>query len=200
MSNVVYPVLPGLAFSVTMTPVWQTARARSLSGKELRLAFMSYPLWQFVLTYEFLRANSTNEWQTLIDFYNSRQGGFDTFLFTNPDDNSVTNQLFGTGDGVTVSFQLTRPILSAGFGEPVQNVNGVPVIKVSGVTKTAGVDYNIGSTGIVAFTAAPAGAAPITWTGSFYYRCAFMDDSVDFEKFMNQLWTVKKVRFVSVKL
>jgi hypothetical protein len=36
----------------------------------------------------------------------------------------------------------------------------------------------------------------VTWTGTFYYRCRFIEDSVDFERFLGQMWEVKRVQMV----
>ena len=109
MSNAVFPVLAGLDWNVIKTPVWKTRIQEAVSGKELRAALMSYPLWKFSLSYTVLRANAANaELQTLMGFFNARQGMFDSFLYTDPTDNSVANQSFGTGDGSTTAFQIGR--------------------------------------------------------------------------------------------
>lgn len=201
MSNAIYPTLPGLGWSVIKTPNWTTKVQRSVSGKETRTALESFPRWKFALKYEFLRQDAAYlEIQTLVDFFNARQGSYDSFLFTDPNDNAVTAQSFGTGDASTKAFQLIRPILSGGFLEPVQNLNSAPSIYVAGVLKTVTTDYTIGSTGIVTFVAAPAAAAALTWTGTYYFRCRFMQDSADFENFMKNLWSLGKIEFISVKL
>lgn len=203
MSNAVFPTLAGLSWDVAKTPIWRTAIQSAVSGKELRASLMSYPLWKFSLSYEVLRADSASqELQTLLGFFLGRQGQFDSFLYTDPVDNSVTGQNFGTGDGTTTAFQLVRTYGAGGFTftEPVQNVNGTPSIYVAGVLKTAGTDYTIGSTGIVTFTSAPANGAALTWTGNYYFRCRFLQDSADFNQFMYLLFDLQKLEFQSVKL
>jgi hypothetical protein len=40
-----------------------------------------------------------------------------------------------------------------------------------------------------------AGSA-LTWTGSYYYRCRFLQDTLEFNEFMNSLWEAKKVEFI----
>lgn len=196
MSNAVFPVLAGLDWNVIKTPVWKTRIQEAVSGKELRAALMSYPLWKFSLSYTVLRANAANaELQTLMGFFNARQGMFDSFLYTDPTDNSVANQSFGTGDGSTTAFQLLRSL--GGFTEPIQNVNGTPTIYINGTPTAA---FTLGSTGVVTFTTAPAPAAALTWSGNFYYRCRFLQDSSEFDNFMRDLWALKKLTFQSVKL
>lgn len=195
MSNAVFPSLPGLGWSVGKYPVWNTKTQRSVSGKEVRTAFMSYPLWQFALSYEVLRAASAYaELQSLLGFFNARQGAYDSFLYTDPNDNSVTDYQFGTGDGTTVAFQLTRAY--GGFIEPVMNVNTLTNIKKAGVAQSNPADYTIGSTGLVTFTTAPAIGAALTWTGSFYFRVRFLQDTAEFKEFMKNLWELNKLEFI----
>ena len=53
----IFPALPGLSWSVTKTPTFQTRIQRAVSGRELRALDYPYPLWQFALVYDFLRDN-----------------------------------------------------------------------------------------------------------------------------------------------
>jgi uncharacterized protein (TIGR02217 family) len=97
------------------------------------------------------------------------------FRFRDWSDYIATNEVFGTGAGVVTQFQLTMTYDPAQIllGSPgsllyVRNItlpNASPIIKVAGVTKTAGVDYNISASGLVTFTSAPTGS--LTWTGTF---------------------------------
>ncbi|HLH29835.1 MAG TPA: DUF2460 domain-containing protein [Terriglobia bacterium] len=200
MSNIVFSPPPYLAWSVFKSPQFNTVVQSATSGKTVRVALWSNPIWTFKLTWDVIRdGNATpSDIQTLIDFFLARQGSFDTFLFTDPTDNSVSNQQFGTGDGTTLSFQLTRTWAS--FAEAIQNTNGAPVIKKNGVTLSAGVDYSINSTGLVTFSVAPATSAVLTWTGSFFYRLRFKNDLQEFENFLFNLWSAKTVELVSERL
>lgn len=195
MSNAVFPVLPGLSWSVTKTPKWSTRVQTSISGREYRAAFFTLPLWSFKLSYEVLRAGAQQELQQLAGFFNARQGSFDSFLYADPSDNAVTAQQFGTGNGVATAFQLTRSL--GGNAEPVAALQAAPAIYANGVLQ-AGVTVNL-NTGIATFAAAPANAALLTWTGSFYYRCRFLQDELGLENFMQNLWQAKTVEFMSVK-
>ena len=193
MSNYVFPTLNTVGWSVFKTPNWLTKVQIATSGKELRSAWFSAPKYNFKLTYEVLRADSVNiELQTLLGFFNARQGSFDSFLFTDPLDNAVTAQNFGTGNGTITTFMLGRSF--GGVCEYTMNINGAPQIYVGGVLKTLTTDYTIDAYGNVTFVTAPSGA--LTWTGSYYYRCRFVKDSADFENFMYQLWTLKELEFI----
>jgi uncharacterized protein (TIGR02217 family) len=197
MSDAIYPTLPGISWSFIRTPIWKTTIQPTQSGRELRSANMSYPIYKYTLTYDVLRSDPTfAELQTLIAFFNARSGSFDSFLFADPDDGVVTSGGFGTGDGVTKSFQLIKSY--GGYAEPVIAVHAVTQVAVGGVATAA---YTVANdTGILTFTSAPALGALLTWSGSFYYRCRFVADTYDFEKFMQNLWLMQKIDFQTTKL
>ena len=199
MSNAIYPTLPGLKFGVTRTATFNTTKKTSVGGREFRAANMIYPIYRYKLAYEFLRdlRAGVDELRTLVGFFNSRQGSFDSFLFNDPDDNSVTAQSFGTGNGTTTQFQLVRTF--GGFTDPVYDLNGAPQIYKAGTLQTAGTHYSIGLTGLVTFVSAPTAGQAITWTGSYYWRVRFEQDAAEVEKFMSQLWSARSVEFRTVK-
>jgi uncharacterized protein (TIGR02217 family) len=198
MSNAVFPTLAGLKWPVVKRPNFKTRMQPSASGKEVRASYYSYPVWEFKLSFDLLRADATVELQTLMGFFLSRAGAFDTFLFNDVTDNSVTDQQIGIGTGALLTFQLIRTY--GAFIEPIQNTNSVPVIKVNGVTKTVGVDYNIDQYGLVTFVVAPGAGLFVTWTGTFYYRVRFKADTLDFNNFMYQLWELGTCELRGIKL
>jgi hypothetical protein len=110
MSNTVFPTLAGITWNVLKSPRWSTKVHESAGGKEMRAAFWSTPIYTWQLTYELLRASALLELQSLIGFFNARQGRFDSFLFSDPADNNVTAHGFGAGDGVKTAFQLQRSL------------------------------------------------------------------------------------------
>lgn len=119
MSNDVFPTLPGLTFDFHRLPTHKTQIEESVSGAEYRGLQMLTPRYTYKATYEFLRdqRQGQDELRTLLGFFNSHHGSFDSWLFVDPDDFAVTNQLFGTGDASTLAFQLVRTL--GGFAEPV---------------------------------------------------------------------------------
>ena len=52
----------------------------------------------------------------------------------------------------------------------------------------------------VQFVTAPGNTAPLLWSGSFFYRCRFSDDSLDFEEMMKNIWALKKLSFEQILL
>src|SRR6185312_13590332 len=170
-----FPSLIGIAWPVKRSPLWSTLKQPAISGLETRFPLWSLPRWKYSLTYDLLRSDAVNlEWQTLVGFFNEVQAAAgQLFQFTDQNDNAVTNQSFGTGDGATTAFQLVRAM--GGFVEPVLAVTGTPTIKDNGATVSAA-NYTIGSSGIVTFTTAPLSGHALTWTGSFNWYCRFDND------------------------
>ena len=194
MSNAIFPTLPGIDIRVRKTPIWSTEVKTAVSGKELRAAFYSTPLYKFGVSFNVLRAGAEAELQSLVGFFNDRRGRFDNFLFVDQSDNAATAQQFGVGDGNTASFQLVRA-LGTNI-EPVMNLNGAPAIYIDGVLKTVTTDYTIDAYGMVTFVSPPSNGAVLTWTGNYYYRCRFERDSIDFEHFLWRLWEAKRVEMI----
>ena len=194
----VFPVLPGLEWDVKKKPIFSTIIQKTASGKEIRSALQSYPRWEFNLSFSILRTSTGfSEMQTLAGFFEQQLGQMTAFNYSDPSDNSVTAQAFGTGNGSTTAFQLVRTL--GGFVEPIQNLNGNPSIYINGVLQTLTTNYSIGPTGLVTFVTAPAASTSLTWTGNFYYLCRFMEDVLEFNQFFFQLWDLKKLSFISIK-
>jgi uncharacterized protein (TIGR02217 family) len=153
MSNSIFPTLPGMAWGLTRTPVWQTRRQQSVSGKVTTQADWTYPIRKYQLSFEFLRSGAgMAELQTLTGFFNSLSGGCDTFLFVDPEDSYATSQPIGVTDGVTTSWQLVRTY--GGFTEPVTQAGYVASVTLNGVPFTG---YTLGPNGILTLGAQAAG-------------------------------------------
>lgn len=199
MGNAIFPTLPGLKWGVTKTPIWSTQVQKSTSGRELRAGYYSYPLWKFSLSFEVLRnKQGLAELEKLAGFFNARRGSLESFLYEDPTDNTVTDQLIGMATNGQTQFQLLRSF--GGFIEPVMAVKGNPVVKVNGVTKMNGTDYAVTDKGVVVFRSAVPTGQKVTWSGGFYFRVRFLQDSADFENFIGHLWAAKKIEMQSVKL
>jgi len=195
MSNAVFPALPGLKWDIKKTPEFSTCVQTSASGKENVTAYWSYPRWQFELSYELLRDTGVSELKTLMGFFLQRQGRFDSFLFNDTSDNSITGQQIGVGDGSATRFQLVRTL--GGFVEPMKAINGTPTIYLAGIAQASG--WSVDSSGIVTFSTAPGTGVSITADFTYYFRCRFLQDTSEFSQFMYQLWENKKVQFKSIK-
>lgn len=115
--------LPGLAFSVHKKPSFRTRISSAASGNEVRNTLMQYPIWDFELTYEFLEDSSgaDSSLKTILGFFLSRQGSFDSWLFKDPDDYLCDNHYCGDSDGVNLEFPFSR--VMGGFRERVGQVD-----------------------------------------------------------------------------
>ncbi len=199
MSNAVFPTFPGLKWGRKRTAVWSTNIQKSASGREIRSAYYTYPQWKFSLSFEVLRTKaSINELEKLAGFFNERRGSFDSFLYEDPTDNKVTDQLIGNVVQGVTRYQLVRNY--GGFTEPVLAVKGTPTVKVGGVALTYGRDFAVDNNGVLVLNTPQTPGSPITWTGGFYFRVRFTSDAVDFENFIGHLWNAKKIEFTSLKL
>ncbi len=213
MSNEIFPLLPGLMWDIKKTPKYNTKIMQAVSGRELRASFQATPIYTFQLAFEFLRqGQGKTELDLLQGFFMARRGSFDNFLLTIPGDNQVTSQVIGVGDGTSTSFQLSRTI--SGVTEPVSDVlipaNGMDLGMWSATsgqgmwaTDTSAVlmwnpinTYTISATGKITFSVAPPAGSQIFWTGTFYYRCRFKDDDVEFNQFLYNLWEAQTIDLV----
>jgi uncharacterized protein (TIGR02217 family) len=215
MSNAIFPLprssgsLPGISWNITRAPQFATKVQKAVGGAVTTYAFQPYPIYRWTLEYEFLRSYTPaggspfTEWQTLEEFFKARQGAYDSFLFTDPDDTTAAATLFGTGDGTTTAFQLGRALTVGGFFEPVYNVYGAayagsPQIYKNAVLQASPADYSLSASGLVTFTSPPALGLALTWTGTYRWRTRFADDLATFELFANGFWRNRQVALVSV--
>lgn len=213
MSNLVFPSsLPGLTLTVNRQPEYATGILASGSGKEYRASWQTRPRTRYSLTFEFLRSDAYVEWQKLVGFFQRHQGAFDSFLFTDPDDNLIPDSApmaFGKGDGSTLAFQLQRSLVASadysspviyypGIGdgfEPITDLNGVPKIYVAGVLQVSG--YAIAN-GIVTFVSPPANLAALTWSGAYYKRVRFSNDVLATQRIVVSIWDATSVELIQV--
>lgn len=192
MSSFVFPTLPGLTFPVTRSVTYKTLSDESDSRRVATNALQPYAIRQWTLPFSVLRDFvSPSEIKALVGLYNAVRGRFDSFLYLDPVFNSVTAEPFGTGDGTKTSFQIIATFKNSdGPGGPdiIQNFVALPSIFDNG----SAVSPSLGPTGIVTFVTPPAAGHTLTWSGQFYYRCHFLDDTLEFTNIMNLMWDAKK--------
>lgn len=207
MSNLVFPAFAppnfGWTWPVKKAPMFKTIIQTPASNRgEVRISLTPYPIWIFDYDISYVKGDmgvsSPLALQTFVGFFGAVQGAAQDWLFTDPYDHTATAMAFGTGDGVTTAFQLTRTI--GAMTDLIQNVNGVPAVFING-TPVAGVNYSVTNMGIVNFVTAPPNTAILTWTGPFYFRCRFEEDTLaDLDEFLYQIWECKSLKFRSVIL
>ncbi len=166
------------------------------------IAQAPYPIWHFEFNVPYLRgrlSDPTSAVSIVMGVIASMKGRADTFLFEDPNDKIAHLAQFGTGDGATKAFQITRPIGGAAQSDIIQNFNGAPQVFVNGTLQTSG--YSIDSFGVITFTSAPAANAVLAWGGNFYFRCRFTDDAQsNFRMIAPDAWDCSQLAWESVIL
>ena len=196
------PTLPGLAWSRRKKPAFNTRIASHASGREVRVALMNYPLYEFEATYGLTSSASgfaglgASSLQNLMGFFLQLQGQFGTFLYTDPDDNSVTSQGIGVGDGTTTAFGFVRAL--GGFAEPVGWVTAVSHVYLNGTPQSGG-SYSLTAPNTLTITTPPGAGVVVSADFAFAFQCRFIDDQMEFEEFMSNLWKLQSMKFRSVK-
>lgn len=201
MSNAYFPVLSGVTWNVIKRPVFATKIAQYVSGKEIRVSNYAYPVWEWEMSYEFLRADSHAELQTLMGFFLARQGSYDSFLWVDPSEaNTVVSQSLGIGDASNITFILTK--IYGGFLEPIGYAlpASFHVYFTVGMVTTEQLSGWTLSSNQVVFTVAPAVGTIVTASYTWYYQVRFGEDMQDYSNFMYQLWELKKLTLHSVKI
>jgi len=198
------PSVAGLSWSRHKKPGFATRVAPHVSGREVRVALMTYPLYEFEAVYNGLASTSAAAYaglgsaslQSLMGFFLQLQGQFGTFLYIDPDDNTATGQAFATGNGSTASFTMMR--LLGGFLEPVGWVTAIANVYLNG-TAQPGSGYSLAVPNTLTFASAPASGQIVAADFSYAFNCRFLDDQMDFEEFMSNLWKLDSMKFRSVK-
>jgi len=200
------------------TACFNSVVQRPVAGKGVASASLQpYPTYAFEFDADRITGNEillSSTIESIVGIHITCNGKSFPFMFTDPQDNTVTQLVSGmlnvtsgaatpmgtAGDGVSTQFQLAR-IRGAG-GVPndiIQNVNGSISVYINGSLTAL---YSLGSTGIVTFNTAPALNATLTWAGSFYFYCRFLEDTLDCTRVYTQnsgtdQWDVSSIRFIS---
>lgn len=197
-TNIIFPSLPGLAFSVYRVQVWSTDISTTKSGLETATGNWAFPRYDFRLPFEFLRADATQELQAIEDLFAQMGGRRDNFLYDDKTCNTVIGQQLGVGDGSNKQFQALRQIKSGGFVMPVYDLKaGSLKVYVNGVQATTG--WTVDGNGLITFATAPANGAAITANFGFYFRVRFTEDSAELEYFLYQLWRMQELKLTGIK-
>jgi uncharacterized protein (TIGR02217 family) len=197
-----FPNLPGRSWSIKRTPMFSTKVATHVSGREVRLAQYAHGLYQWELTFEGLASDASaqglfaNSMQMLLDIYVAAQGQAGTFVYVDNADNFVKGAAVGTGDGVTTTFPLYRRLILT--SEPVSYCTYIYAVYIDGVKQMN--DWNLVQPSSVKFSGPPSANSVITADFTYGWLCRFMDDEIEFEQFMSNLWAVKSLKFKSVKV
>jgi uncharacterized protein (TIGR02217 family) len=203
----IFPVLPGLGWSVTKAPRFAGRIQHAVSGREVRVLDQPYPIWTWTLTYSLLRDKwdargagglgaGYDELRTIAGFFLAQQGTFQPFLFDDPTDSVAAGQVIGTGNSTSTSFQLVRNM--GAFAEPMTAPNVVSAVYFNGVRQDPAGYTADADTGQLTFAAPPPAGQIVTADFTYRFRVRFADDAAEFENFMYQLWQLKQIKLQSV--
>lgn len=163
------PPTPGLGF--TGGPEFQTDIKNAQNGREYRNADWAVCRHKYTCPFQNI---SNDAYLSIKEVFLIVMGRNHTFLHKDWADFEAVNARFGTGDGTTKVFQLSK--LSSQGGGTYTRVITKPVlegftVKLNG-TLAGGYALDV-LTGLVTFTVAPALDAVLTWGGLFDVQVRF---------------------------
>lgn len=99
MSSSTFPTLAGAQIEVERTPFYSTNVQTEASGRELRAAWLAAPRYRYRISYDFLRQDAGgDEAATLLNFFITHKGSFESFLFTDPHDGATVRVRFASDE------------------------------------------------------------------------------------------------------
>lgn len=135
-----------------------------------------------------------SELSELIKFFHMCRGRAHSFRYKNwldykscdvEDIITPFDQVFGTGDGTTKNFQLTKTYILYGISELLNTKTitkptpSTVVVSVDYIPKTINTDYTVNyNTGTVSFVTAPTVGQILRWGGEFDLPCRFDVDEL----------------------
>ena len=178
MDDVVFPT--AVSRGSTGGPDWPADIVSLASGGEERNSAYSRARRNYDVSYGIRTQNEAYE---VLQLYYAAMGRLRGFRYldwtdyrscapaTSP---TATDQALGTGDGATTAFQLSKRYSFSGhsFDRPIAKPYGAILVARDGTPLGSGFSVDL-STGIVAFTAAPALGAVLTWGGQFHVPVRF---------------------------
>lgn len=189
-----------------ISPSYKTLRETPANNRgEVRISLTRYPIWMFEMEVPYIYGDPdivNDGFQQLIGLYGQCQGGAGPFLFDWLGNNTVSNQVIGNGDGITTTFPMIHTI--GGMVELIQNFKSTPTIFVNGVAQGSGA-FSIDQYGTLSLASAPGPGVPVSWSGSWYTLCSFLEDELQTLTLIrgngaSSLWTLKSLKFKSVLL
>lgn len=214
MAIPVFPILPGVTYSVHKRPTWATLEFIAVNGRRTVSAQQVYPLWEFELRFDFMKDQTQNivpftahaarhDFTLLSELFLSLSGKYGQFYFEDKTDYSRQGQIWSSStDGVSTVFTAFRTWGTPGRAivEPVGGIKSIDNLYLSGLlVPPANYSFNP-DTNFITFSSGPPPAGQLlTADFSFYYLCQFLEDQHDYDQFMANLWTLQSCKMRSVK-
>jgi uncharacterized protein (TIGR02217 family) len=166
---------------------YMTIVSESEAGKEQRYQKWQRPRRTFRVK---LDARTNAESKTLWNFYQDHKGSFDSFLFQNPNENPVSSERFGSGDGARAVFYLGNSV-GVATGDLILTPSSAAIKRSIGGTgdfltfAAYTIDENIGQ--LTTTVPLPTGDV-LRADYNFRYRVRFKDDNLTRENFATNLY------------
>ncbi len=211
--------LPGLAYSKVRRPKHNVSVQTHQSGGEVRMSYWSEPLWEWDLTYELLRdgfrdGHAWDELKQIEGLFLASTGSLNGFSFYDDDDHTAFQSQLSVTSGTQTNFRLSRWRGTTREGQQYQNfefigfldtlqpfnlyVDGA-LVDVSDPVWGYTLNTATPKSQLLVFNSTPPAGHNLTCDLSWLYYVRFQADSQDFEKFMHQLWSLKKVTLSSLR-
>lgn len=183
---------------------WHTDVVPYDTGKEQRNQTWERPKRHWVLPYNAIITIYRNK---LKELCSRSKGMYNIFLFEDPYDyECALTECSITAIAAQVAFQLIKTYYYAEtekWDEKKTRIQPssifLPVIKVDGVTKTEGVDYDLDDdTGIITFGVAPGVGKVITANYQFYYPVRFDKDAYEESTLSSGVWSMGDLPIIEV--
>ena len=199
MTLPVFPALPGQGFA-TKRPLAVSLVAQHESGRSVRSALYG-GVYEFEVGFDGLAADGSQNpgvaaqsLQALLGLFLQCGGAFGTFLYIDPSDNTASNQPIAVGDGATTAFRLVRSVGAA--TDAVSYATEISSVTLDGGAASS---WSLTAPNLLQFSAPPTAGVQIAASFSYAFQCRFLDDSLELENFMQNLWSSKRVKFRSLR-
>jgi hypothetical protein len=216
MTVPIFPSLSGITFPLLKTSEFNTIIQDSPNKMDTRISQTRNPYWHWEVVLDFVDDTvslTPTEYQNLVGLQLALGGSAGDFLFTDTNDHYVGPALISSAPNVNAELQVVTdgtnyfsPLQRnmGGFLEDITDLNGAIVVYANGVLATVGTgagQYTVEGPGLavsgssfmgmyLAWGAATAPTGPVSAQFNFYFRCRLEDDSLDFEQFATQIWTL----------
>ncbi len=184
-----YRLPEGIERGSQFGPTFRNVIQEAISGNEQRFAQWTHCRGVGDLSYGLLASSDPlGDFAAILALWRGHFGSLYPFRFRDWGDYTVSEELFGTGDGSTTQFQLVKTYDPSQIllGTPgtffyvrsITLVSSAPSIFIDGALKTVVTDYTISGSGLVTFATAPANTKELTWTGEFDVPVRFDTDQL----------------------
>jgi uncharacterized protein (TIGR02217 family) len=197
MSDLVFPSLPGLSWSIMRTPIFGVQLRTADSQREVTEIIMNRCYYSIELSFEMLRqGGSFTELDEIEGLFLAMRGSYDYFKFTDPNSNTIINGQIGTGNGTNTTFIIGRNTGPSYF-EAIGFINQLTDVKVNGVTVSPST-YTLSFPNVITFNTPPPSGRVVTVTCTYYYLCRFGEDQHEYEQFMYRLHQLNQITLKTV--